>query len=244
MTKDEVRAYHKAYSIKNRERISFLNNRWRMANPEACKAAQRRYRESHKRQILARGTAWRKKNIEHVRALGRKRRLKHLDKHMAWLRAWQARPENKAHSKAYRERKIQEDPNFALGIRLRATIRAAVKRSGAQKKSKYSKLESVKFLVWHAKKLGIPATTPDWHIDHLYPLGSLNLHDVAVQEFANSPRNIRWLTKDENFDKRNRQPTPEEVHNHNKLLEEYYASNHAKVSLFNELAEETVDNFV
>ncbi len=53
MTDEERRAYHRAYSITNKERIKEVGKAWRAANSERFHAKQRAYKEANRDKVRA-----------------------------------------------------------------------------------------------------------------------------------------------------------------------------------------------
>jgi hypothetical protein len=53
MTDEERRAYHRAYSIANKERIKEVGKAWRAANSERFHAKQRAYKEANRDKVRA-----------------------------------------------------------------------------------------------------------------------------------------------------------------------------------------------
>ena len=109
----------------------------------------------------------------------------------------------------------------------RARLNGSIKRHLANllAGSKHNHCEGAKFLVWLADKQGVDMTKKhEWHIDHIKPIKSFDLHADGVRANVNAPENVRWMKAKDNLLKGSKMPTVLEVISHLGLVAEWRAS--------------------
>jgi len=103
---------------------------------------------------------------------------------------------------------------------MRGSLRCAVRRQGnGNYRGKYK--DAVLFLKWLYVKMGIELSDKAYEIDHIKPLSSLDLFSESGRLAANSPYNVRLVTRGENLRKTNKMPTEEEILNHSNLVQQW-----------------------
>jgi hypothetical protein len=128
-----------------------------------------------------------------------KKRFKELQQ------AWQR--QNPEWHKIYSKRRYVEDPQFALGKRVRSRVLQAIKAGGASKTGRTEELIgcSFGFLRQHIERQFKGKMSWDspgsFHIDHIVPLAALDLTDPAQLKVACNWQNMRPLSPKKNMRK-------------------------------------------
>lgn len=161
---------------------------WALKNPDKVKASKRKNLTPDRREEASlRVKAWRARNPDKVRAHG---------------------------AAAYEKTKL--DPHKRALKLLRQRLWLAVSRGWAGKVPRSADRETVRFLLWLARRNGHSPVSGQWHIDHLIPLSRL-----PAGAAANAPENVRWLLAEHNLKKAAEMPSAEEVAEHLALVEEW-----------------------
>ena len=166
MTKEEKKAYQKAYREANKDKIN--------ANAKA-------YREANKDKLAAKAKAYYKANKDKRKAY----REANKDKRKAYQQAYQKTNKDKvnANAKAYHKAKRKTDHLFKLKGNLRARTYLAFKSKGYKKESKTAKTlgASYRIVKKHLERQFTDGMNWDnygeWHVDHIIPLASANTKD-------------------------------------------------------------------
>ena len=188
MTKEEKKAYQKAYREANKDKIN--------ANAKA-------YREANKDKLAAKAKAYYKANKDKRKAY----REANKDKRKAYQQAYQKTNKDKvnANAKAYHKAKRKTDHLFKLKGNLRARTYLAFKSKGYKKESKTAKTlgASYKIVKKHLERQFTDGMNwenyGEWHVDHIIPLASANTKDELINlcHF----RNLQPLWAADNFSK-------------------------------------------
>ena len=188
MTKEEKKAYQKAYREANKDKIN--------ANAKA-------YREANKDKLAAKAKAYYKANKDKRKAY----REANKDKRKAYQQAYQKTNKDKvnANAKAYHKAKRKTDHLFKLKGNLRARTYLAFKSKGYKKESKTAKTlgASYKIVKKHLERQFTDGMNwenyGEWHVDHITPLASANTKDELINlcHF----RNLQPLWAADNFSK-------------------------------------------
>ena len=169
MTKEEKKAYQKAYREANKDKIN--------ANAKA-------YREANKDKLAAKAKAYYKANKDKRKAY----REANKDKRKAYQQAYQKTNKDKvnANAKAYHKAKRKTDHLFKLKGNLRARTYLAFKSKGYKKESKTAKTlgASYRIVKKHLERQFTDGMNWDnygeWHVDHIIPLASANTKDELI----------------------------------------------------------------
>jgi hypothetical protein len=188
MTKEEKKAYQKAYREANKDKIN--------ANAKA-------YREANKDKLAAKAKAYYKANKDKRKAY----REANKDKRKAYQQAYQKTNKDKvnANAKAYHKAKRKTDHLFKLKGNLRARTYLAFKSKGYKKESKTAKTlgASYKIVKKHLERQFTDGMNwenyGEWHVDHITPLASANTKDELINlcHF----RNLQPLWAEDNLSK-------------------------------------------
>jgi hypothetical protein len=208
-TKFDKKAYAKLWREKNKEKIAAQLKAWNEKNKEYVRAKKKVYREKHKEKLAKNKKEWAEKNKERLRE---KARLAHLQnktrnnaRTKAWLKANKVQVREK--KREYERHRYQTNPNFAMAIRLRARLRAALK---VQKTSKSEALWSllgcsIPQLKAYLESAFLPGMSWEnrnqWHIDHIQPLASFDLADPNQRARACHYTNLQPLWAVDNIRK-------------------------------------------
>ncbi len=106
-TREELAAYHREWSKKNRDKVAGYRaaskqarREWKQKNKDRLLEYQREYRKKNRDRILALDKAWKERNAEHWKSL----RRRHYDRH---------RFRYYSRSSAYRHRRKEVTPKWA-----------------------------------------------------------------------------------------------------------------------------------
>lgn len=176
---------------------------------EAKRASKKAFYERHREKILAYS------KIRHAKvcttAAHKAERKKYRDANAARMRKREA---------AWRKKAVLECPELRIVCAIRGRIKAAVSReanSGHRISSRAQDKEAARFLVWLAARQGVdPRDGRTWHVDHLIPISKCE--DLSK---ANQPENVRWLRAEVNTGRRDADATPEEIAEHQMLVQEW-----------------------
>jgi hypothetical protein len=197
--------FHRYY-IKRRDSGKLLPR-----NPVTNALGCKKYQENHRSECNHRSKLWKQSHREHVRELERNRyhrtkKLKGrglgLSPEQMRFRKYSQRKARRATINATERRHAQNSPQFCIARRIRATLRCALKRHGAQKcyDTRTSLGCSLEDLARHLESLFLPGMSWDnrslWHVDHKRPLASFDLTDPVQQKIACHYTNLQplWAT--------------------------------------------------
>jgi hypothetical protein len=121
----------------------------------------------------------------------------------------------RAKSAEYMRTKRRTDVNFAIAERLRARIKTASRKAGAEKSAgamtlagcsaedlrQWLESQFVEGMNWENRS--------KWHIDHVIPCSAFNLSDSQQQEVAFHYTNLRPVWSTQNLQKSNKVPLPQ-----------------------------------
>lgn len=192
-------------------------------NKEKIARTQRGYREKNGGHLRARMKQWYADNREAQQAKALAMRENNREKLAAESRAYYANNREACvrRSVEYGRARLKSDEQFYIKRKLSARLRMAL-LGGQNKKSTRIDAESVEFLLWQGKKLGI--SPRDFHVDHLFPISSFDLSDPKQQRVVNAPCNVWLMAEEDNLRKSDRFPTDEEIAAHGALLDEWMSS--------------------
>jgi hypothetical protein len=197
-----------AQSERGRERAKI--GRQKPENRERRLAAHKEYRArpdvADKRRTVDKQRYERLKQdpakVEMLRDRSKKWQAANKQKYKTSLLKWR-----KKHGKEYRKRRYRTDPQFALGVRVRGRILAALKAGGASKTGRTEELIgcSFGFLRQHIERQFKGKMSWDnpgsFHVDHIVPLAALDLTDPAQLRVACNWQNMRPLSPKKNMSK-------------------------------------------
>ena len=165
MTKQEKKAYDKAYREANKDKIKVYQKAWQEANKDKSKA----YREANKDKKKAYNKAYDEANKE---------------KKNAYMKVY--REANKDNINSRRRNRKKTNPLFKLKCNLRARTYLAFKSKGYKKESKTAKTlgASYKIVKKHLERQFTDGMNwenyGEWHVDHIIPLASANTKDELI----------------------------------------------------------------
>jgi hypothetical protein len=161
-------------------------------------AERRKIADQERYQRLKQDPQW----VAKSRASARKWQASNKKKYRESLAQWQQK-----YGKAYRNNRYRTDPQFALGVRVRSRVWAALKRGGASKTGRTEELVgcSFDFLRQHIERQFNGKMSWDkpgsFHIDHIIPLAAFDLTDPAQLKVACNWQNMRPLSPRKNMSK-------------------------------------------
>ena len=191
----------------NRERRRKQSKEYN-ARPEA-QERRRQYDSSPERKAAARARYERLKQdpdwIARNKQKSKEWRAKNPERFKELRRRWHERNPGRAND--YIKRRYAEDPQFALGYKVRARVYQAVKAGGASKTGRTEELVgcSFDFLRQHIERQFKGKMSWDnpssFHIDHIVPLASFDLTDPAQLKVACNWQNLRPIPPKKNMSK-------------------------------------------
>ncbi len=148
---------------------------------------------------------WATANRGKVRERNRRWAAANKEKKRAQIARWAVR--NKDKVRGYKRRSARKQylrPEVGIMVRLRTRLKSALHSPTPRSRDH----DAAAFLLWCR-----PENPSGFHIDHLFPLSS-----PAGALLGNKPENVRWLPKQLNLLKRDRQPAEAEVAFHRQLV--------------------------
>ncbi len=142
---------------------------------------EKRKEYHHKPEIIERRKKYEKENKEKIK----KRHKKYMKEYM---------------NKYIKDRR-KSDLNYAIGLRLRASLHKALKTYSTIGKIMTSKKYGIDYkeIIEHLKPF--PKDIEKYHIDHIKPLSSFDLNNQEEVKKAFDKNNLQWLTAEENREK-------------------------------------------
>lgn len=179
---------------------------YRKRNASALSAYKKHYRALNKRDISIKDRLYRQRNKEHIRA--QKKRYKQLNAKRISEHDSAYRRANRAMINAQKRRRMQSDPAYRLAANLRRRLRHAL--NGHSKSASTMKLLgcSVQQCMQHLESQFQNGMTwenrSEWHIDHIRPVASFDLHDPKQQRACFHYTNLQPLWAIDNLRKGSR----------------------------------------
>lgn len=134
------------------------------------------------------------KNLLYQRKYQREYAARRRAEDPEWARAVDKR------GSAYRRRKRASDPSYAILRRLRSRFSNAMRLYAAGKTMTANEYGiDYSAIIEHLGEC--PGERSEWHIDHIRPLSSFDLHDLTQVREAFAPANHQWLPAVENMSK-------------------------------------------
>jgi hypothetical protein len=213
--------------LRSRERYRAM----KLADPDLCKKIYREKKERNPdinrqkyRRALAKDPDYNKK--KHARKTKKKRSRRPPTRQRTpeqiardrdrWRRKYQANREQTIAKVVARQRqRYQNDPQYALCVRLRSRIRCAMRASNKKRFGSYIELAgcTAEQLRTHIESQFAAGMTWDnrhmWHIDHIIPVSAFDLSTEEGQRAAFHYTNMRPMWASENRKKHARPPTPQ-----------------------------------
>ena len=208
---EKLREYERKRHALNPERTKEQTKKWCANNPERVKEqAKKRWKkryDANPEKEKERVRIWRINNPKRQRKQNKKHYAANREKIRKRVNNWCAdNPEKtKAYCITYRKTK-RGDEAYLIKTRLSNSLNSAFKLYSKNGKLTKSKNYGVDFgeIVKH---LGpCPGDRKDYHIDHIRPLVSFDFDDPEQVKLAYNPKNLRWLTAEENMRKGGKRP--------------------------------------
>jgi hypothetical protein len=197
--KDKIKENSKAWYEGNRDKIKENSKAWYEGNRDK-KAA---YREENKDKIKEYSKAWYEGNRDKKAAYDKAWYEGNRDKKAAYDKAYSE--ENRDNRNAHMRNRYQQEPLYALSMRIRCAIRGALQKKGYRKSSNTMKIIGCSFeefyeyievqfhsgMTWDNRSL--------WHLDHIVPVAfGVNEEEIIR---LNHHSNFRPLWAEENMEK-------------------------------------------
>ena len=202
--KDCKRNYSRDYSKKNTEKIKQKNIKYRENNKEKEKKRQALYYKNNKDKVKERQKIYIKKNKTKLNLYKKNYRINNKDKIKEYYKKNKGRLNKK--NILNTQKRLDTDPLFKLGHRIRTTIYLSIKRLEYSKKTKtYNilKCDYDFFMQWlnGVASNGYTYGIGDLHLDHVIPISLAETEDEVI--LLNHYSNYQLLSADENLAKSN-----------------------------------------
>lgn len=200
-TKEQMKAYRKAWYEKNRDRQRAKMKAYYRLNITKIQE----YNRKNKKRILQNQKLYRLKNSSELNAKTRIWKANNKLSVKATQKKWMQ--DNKVYMRRYRKQRYASDIQVNLAKRLREKIRHALKQWG--RKNHTSKADYLmgctpkEFLQHMKKKFKKGMTLKNVHIDHIQPVCSFDLRSLEQQKKCFHYTNCQPLFPHENIKKRN-----------------------------------------
>ncbi len=196
--KDKQQAWHKAYREENKDKLKA----YREENKDKLKA----YREENKDKQQAWHKAWREENKDKTMEYNKAYHEENKDKRNEYSKIYNEENRDKRNERI--TNRYQQDPLFAITLRIRCAIRGALQKKGYRKSSNTTKILECSFdefrmhienqfhsgMSWDNREL--------WHLDHIVPVsfGANKEEIIRLNHYSN----FRPLWAEENLEKKDK----------------------------------------
>jgi len=206
--KDRELKWRQEYCVKNREKLSDAKKLFRLNNKEKELKYKRKYylKNKEKCQKYAREYYNRSENVLRKKEYMNTYRLKNKEELKKDNKEYYNQNKRKKisyqinYNRKYRHVKYKTNQQYNIGCRLRSLFHHALDKYASGKK-----MNSNKYGIDYIKIIKHLEPFPDnlslYHIDHIRPLCSFNLHDSEEIKKAFAPENHQWLLAEENIRK-------------------------------------------
>jgi hypothetical protein len=123
---------------------------------------------------------------------------KYKEKRKVYQKQYWKRKEVKIRVSEKRKWRLKNDPEFAIKDRLKRSLNHALTKYSNTGKIMSSKKYGINWKDIIGCLKPFPKKMEDYEIDHIVPLRVFNLTNPEEVKIAFSPKNLRWLTKQEN----------------------------------------------
>lgn len=196
-----TRKASKASRDKNRDYYVEYSSKKYYENHEANKAIGRVRAKLKSEERKEYSRKYYEENKEHVKHNSRRKYGE--TREMQSIRKRKYYEENKENilkrNQEYKSRRLKEDPQFALKHRMRRRLLSAFNSYSINGKNSTSSEYGINFAEIF-NHVG-PRPTKQHQLDHIIPLKLFNFDIPEQVKLANSPVNLRWITKEENLRK-------------------------------------------
>lgn len=200
------RSYRRKYVEANREAVYRAQRKWYHENIDRARASRRAYAERNKEKlrVASREKAKRRYAEDKETLLETARRWR--ERNRDYFKQWHKN--NKERRKERRNRRLKEDPFYAVICRARGRTLSAFRKRGYKKTSKTADLLGCDWITLkeHIESQFVEGMSWDnrseWHIDHIVPYSVAKTQEDV--EWLSYYKNLRPLWKHENMKKSGR----------------------------------------
>ena len=219
--RSKIAATQRAWEVANRDDLLLKTRIRTQANFDKIKQQRRDWRKKRAEHVKAYGAQRHLENREQILVKQKAWREDNKERHLATVKAWAEanRDRVKANDKAWRERnagrvaelkkraraKAKLDPGFQILDTLRSRMKEIVRKGAMIKRQTSLSLIGCTPLALrqHLERQFKPGMSWDnrreWHIDHIRPCYTFDLHDLAEQRACFHYTNLRPLWASENL---------------------------------------------
>jgi len=201
--KEKIKAYQKAYRLKNADKIKIQAKERYINNKEKYTTRSKEYREKNKEKLKIKAKEWIKNNIEKRRKIGRE-----------WARKKSQDPEfrklnYKRIYECFKKSKTKNLPINILKRRYRSSLSDCIKKNKTLPSKLYLGIDFDLFKKYIESKFKKGMTWDNygrngWHIDHVIPLNSAKTKEDLIKLFHYT--NLQPLWESENISKSDKIP--------------------------------------
>ena len=174
MTKEEKKAYNKAYREENKEKVAY---------------GRKAYREANKEKVAYGRKAWEEANKEKRKAYMKAYREANKEKKKAYDKAYSEanKEKRKAHYKTYRNKRLKSDPVYKFKHKLRLNVIQSFTRGGFTKNSSTVDILGCDWdtFINHITSKFTEGMTlenqGEWHLDHQIPLALAKTEEESAE---------------------------------------------------------------
>lgn len=192
-TREEIRKYKSEWARKNHARLSVKRKKWESQNRERLRDYQKEYRIANKERLSLQHKLYYETHRESIKVRVRKYSK---DNHKSL----------RQQRRIYERERSRNDPQFYLGILLRARLRKVLKSNakvGSAVRDLGCSVDQLKFYLEGKFRDGMTwKNHGKWHIDHIIPLSFFDLTQRAQLLQAVHYTNLQPLWAEENLAKR------------------------------------------
>lgn len=209
---EKIRSIKAKYRRENREKIRAYVAKYLIGYRVKNRERMRRYRAEHYRKNKARYLARPRPSCEQQRAYFKKYKAVNREKIAIWARQYYEKNRARilARCAARAKQRRRECPYFRLKLLLRSRFYKVLKVQGVSKSMRVTSLVGCTpdELKTHLEKQFLPGMSWDnhgqWHIDHIRPISSFDLHNHAQQSQCFHFSNLQPLWAKDNLKKGSR----------------------------------------
>lgn len=215
LKREHILKLNRIWKANNKERIKQTRAKWRLSNPEKLKAQWTKDNAKKRLSGKAREYAVKRyeKHSEYIKA--RRRAYYHANREKERAYNVQYCAQNRRRISAQRSLRRHTNIEYAIAEKLRRALVKVMNRFRTYKAASAFALLGceVPFFISHIESLFQPGMTWDnygryWHIDHHIPIKAFDMNNAEHQKWCFFWKNLRPMTKTDNFLKRDKIPYP------------------------------------
>ena len=199
MNKEERKKYYQ----KNKVKILKKAKEDYPKNKDRILKRNRKHYEKNKKRIAKQRKEYYKEYCRRPKVVVRRRKqgIKYYKRNKERIKEYRNSEMGKDYMKGYIKDRRENDLNYAVSLRLRASLNGAIKKYSKTGKITTSKKYGIDYKAIIEYLKPFPKDIENYHIDHKKPLCSFNLNNPKEIKKAFDKSNLQWLTAKENLKK-------------------------------------------